>query len=65
MRPKVLTTVSSIRPAGIRRHILADRYKFSEGPASSIFRVETTYQNKRRHIPHNYSCSTELAIYIT
>ena len=36
MRPKVLTTVSIIRPAEIRRHILADRYKLSEGPASSI-----------------------------
>ena len=50
MRPKVLTTVSSVRPAGIRGHILADRYKISEGP-SSISRVETTYQNTRRHIP--------------
>jgi hypothetical protein len=41
MRPKVLTTVSSVRPAGIRRHILVDRYKPSKGPASSICRVET------------------------
>jgi hypothetical protein len=44
MGPKVLKTVSSVRPAGIRRHILVDRYKLSKGPASSICRVATTYK---------------------
>ena len=64
MGPKVLKIVSSVRPAGIRRHILVDRYKLSKGPVSSICRVVTTYQNKWRHIPQNYNCSTELTIYI-